>query len=64
MYFLSDYLFYLNSVDPDKMSHCAAFHPGLHCKSNGLGVSFIQRVYSPLAEKCIRIWMTVFKMFI
>ena len=47
--FLSDYLFYLNSVDPDEMSHCAAFHPGLHCKSNGLGVSFIQRVYSPLA---------------
>ena len=49
MYFLSDYLFYLNSVDPDEMSHFEAFHPGLHCKSNGYGVSFIQRVYSPLA---------------
>ena len=41
--------FYLNSVDPDEMLHCAEFHPGLHCKSNSLGVSFIQRVYSPLA---------------
>ena len=23
--------FYLNSEDPDEMSQCAAFHPGLHC---------------------------------
>ena len=29
--FLSKDHFYLNSVDPDEMTHCGAFHLGLQC---------------------------------
>ena len=42
--FLSDDLFYLNSVDSDEMLHYAVFHLGLYCKSTRLGVSCIERV--------------------
>ena len=31
LYFLSEDLFYLYSVDPDEMQHYATFHQGLHC---------------------------------
>ena len=28
---LKTFLTFTNSVDPDEMQHCAAFHLGLHC---------------------------------
>ena len=31
IYFVSEDLFDLNSVNPDEMAHDTAFHLGLHC---------------------------------
>ena len=50
---LSEFMFYLNSVDPDEMPHYAAFHLGLHwvytvCVSTPLEASSIQRINSYL----------------
>ena len=28
----------INSLDPDEMRNCAAFHLGLHCLSKGLAI--------------------------